>query len=148
MTFNWRDQKGLTLLEVVIALSLLTVIIMGLMFVVGSTSKAMTMSKDRDRATALASTFLELLGTTGYDDLIVFNNVNTSDANATFPEEPKFYSICDRWRNEIKSTLSSDAFGVVRVETNTPVAGRTRITVFVFWERGGSQHSVNMVEVR
>lgn len=148
MTFSWREQKGLTLLEVVVALSLLALILMGLMFVVGSTSKAMTMSKDRDRATTLASTFLELLGTTAYDDLVVFNNVNTSNAGATFPAEPKFYNICDRWRSEIVSTLNPEAFGTVRVETNTPVTGRTRITVLVIWERGDNQHSVNMVEVR
>ena len=148
MTVNMGNQKGLTLLEVLVALSILALIMMGLMFVVGSSSKAITMSKDRDRATTLASTFLELLGTTAYDDLVEFNNVITSDPVGTFPTNPQFFDICERWRNEIETILSQDAFGTVLVETNTPVSGRTRVTVFVFWERGGIQHSANLVEVR
>lgn len=148
MTISMRNQKGLTLLEVLIALSILTLIMMGLLFVVGSSSKAVTMSKDRDRATTLASTFLELLGTTAYDDLVEFNGINTGDPVSTFPTDPQFFNICERWRNEIETILNPGAFGTVLVETNTPVSGRTRITVFVHWERGDIQHNANLVEVR
>jgi|GEM_PF-3591489 prepilin-type N-terminal cleavage/methylation domain-containing protein len=143
-----KDQKGMTLLEVVVAMSLLTFITLGLMFMVGSSYRAVTASKERSQAVSLSSTFLELLGTIPYDDLVKFDNVNTSNT-ATFPTNTQFKNICISWRNQIADLMNySTAYGLVDVETNTPVSGRTRITVYVFWPRGDEFRSVNIVEVR
>ena len=143
-----KDQKGMTLLEVVVAMSLLTFITLGLMFMVGSSYRAVTASKERSQAVSLSSTFLELLGTIPYDDLVKFDNVNTSNT-ATFPTNTQFKNICISWRNQIADLMNySTAYGLVDVETNTPVSGRTRITVYVFWPRGDEFRSVNIVEVK
>lgn len=143
-----NSQNGMTLIEVIVALSLLTFIILGLMFMVASSSKAVTTSKERSEAVSLASTFLELLGTVPYDELVEFDDVNTSNAS-TFPAQAQFKNICIAWRDQIADLMNyPTAYGIVEVETNTPVSGRTRITVFVFWSRGSDFRSVNIVEVR
>lgn len=147
MPFRLRDQRGLTLLEVTVSLTLLSLVMLSLLYVLANSVKATNSSKDRLRATSLASSLLEYLGTTPTEDLTRFHGVDTREPG-TFPGDAPSNAICLRWKSEIPANMKHpEAYGTVQVEANSPAPGRTRITVEVLWS-SEKLRRVSLVEVR
>lgn len=141
------NEKGMTLLEVVIALGALSLVLLVALMAAGTSAGISRTSKFRTRATALAGSFLEVLSSSSATELIVYNNLDTGQP-ASYPAGQPAKGNCTRWKESITQELGPRAFGTVRVEADTPCAGRTRITVTVFWPAAQGMSESHLVEVR
>lgn len=73
------NDRGFTLLEVLVALTILAVAMMGLLSVVGSTSKAVDTAKRQTQAINISSEKMEMLKS------VPFNNIQSTDALDSVP---------------------------------------------------------------
>jgi len=69
MVTQWRDQKGLTLVEILVAIGIIAIAILGLVSVTVTVMKGNTFSKTMTAATTLASDKMEQLKKTSYAGL-------------------------------------------------------------------------------
>lgn len=141
-----RRRRGFTLVEITVAIGLFGFIMLGLAAIASISSRGGYTSKQRTIATYLATQMLETLcaGNIPADDanMLAFDGVDTSN---TYPTG----SIAAIWAEEIRTRLrNSDARGTIAVESNSPVAGKYRVTVEVFWPTRSGESSVTIVGVR
>lgn len=141
------NEKGMSLLEVVVALGILGLVLFAALMAAGTSAGISRTSKFRTRATALAGSFLEVLSSSGPTELVVYNNLDTAQP-ASYPSGQSARDNCLRWNETIMQELGPRAFGTVRVEADTPAAGRTRISVTVFWPSSQGMSESQLVEVR
>lgn len=71
---NVIDERGFTLIEVLVSLSILSVALFGLLSMIGSTSKAIEVGKRQTQALNLASEKLELLKSVPYVNINISGN--------------------------------------------------------------------------
>lgn len=112
------NHKGLTLLEVVIAMALFFVAVLALAGVAVTASKGAAASRHLTMAATLAQDKLEQMRNTGYDAAAP---LETTEAYETIPAFPLYQRV-------------------VRIETGRPVPGLQTATVTVSW--ADDRHSV------
>ena len=143
-----RRRRGFTLIEITVAMGLLAVIMLGLAATAGISTRGGAMSRQRTRATYLASQMLETLCAGNIADITPFNGDDTSLAIPNYPVGEE----TDLWGQRIRQQLGDGASGTIGVVGNgadpTVPPGKLRITVTVAWPLFGQDHRVQMVGVR
>lgn len=144
-------RKGFTLVEVTVAMGILSFILLGLAAMAGISARGGVLSKQRTRATYLATQMLENLcdGNITEAMLLNYDNDNTADPSTYFLDPA---SKTGEWANSISTQLQQDAFGtidVARVDASPDrITNRYRVTVTVTWFNRGQRNSVTIVGVR
>lgn len=146
MRVPWND-KGMSLLEVVVAMGILGLVLFAALMAAGTSAGISRTSKLRTRATALAGSFLEVLSSSSPTEVAAYNNLDTARP-ASYPAGQPARDNCTRWKESIVQELGPQAFGTARVEADTPAAGRTRISITVFWSTSRGMSESQLVEVR
>ncbi len=112
------NDKGLTLLEAVIAMALFFVAVLAFAGVMVTASKGVVASKHLTTAATLAQDKLEQVKNIGYDAGVP---LETTEAYGAIPDFPLYQRV-------------------VRIETGRPVPGLQTATVTVWW--ADDRHSV------
>ena len=119
------NHKGLTLLEVVIAMGLFFVAVLALSGVAVTASKGAAASKHLTTAATLAQDTLEQVRNAGYDAGLTAP-LETTEAYDAIPDFPLYQRV-------------------VRMEPNRPVPGLQTATVTVSW--ADDRHSVTVATI-
>lgn len=120
-----RNPGGFTLLEIMLALSILSIVLLALAGLAATAIRGNAFSDRLTTATTLAKDKLETLRLSGYNE----------DAAGTTTETESYNTIA--------------TFPLFKRETvtqaNSPAAGMQTVTVRVFWE--GDEHSVSVTTI-
>ena len=158
---GWRTMRGLpqkcarrgfTLVEVTVTMGIFAIIMLGLAAVAGISVRGGYVSKQRLRATYLATWMLETISSPGIvantTDLTLFNGDDT--ANPATYQNDVTGAITAEWAQMLTQQMGPGTRGTITVAAMTqPVAnGNFRITVTVTWPFRGRTGSVTMVAVR
>lgn len=140
--------RGFTLVEIAVAMGLLAIIMLGVAATVGISTRGGVMSRQRTRATYLATQMLETLCAGNIADITSFDGDDTSLAVPNYPAGGE----TDLWGQRIRTQLGNDANGIINVAGNamdpTVPAGRLRVTIEVNWRLNRQNHRVQMVGMR
>lgn len=125
-------------------MGILAIIMLGLAATAGISVRGGVSSRQRNRATYLASQMLETLIAGNLDNgaVLAFNGDDTS-VTETYP----IGGLTDLWGRDIRAQLGDDASGSISVVEMEP-AGRLRITVTVRWRLRNQEYRVETVGVR
>ncbi len=115
-----RNKKGFTLLEILVAMTLLTTALLGMAGLTAALTQGNTFSNRLTVASTLAQDRLENLTNLGYGNTAVADTTVTEDYNS-IPNFP--------WYKRITTT-----------DVDNPTAGMKTLTVTVFW--AADAHSV------
>jgi type IV pilus assembly protein PilV len=134
-----EKQKGFTLLEVIIAISILTVGILAMASLQGSAIIANASATDITDATTLASDRLEKLASLAYDD----TDLNDTDGDGAtglidtgFDSDP--LTVNDADYGIIQQTARGKTYSVYwNIAEDDPKVGTKMIQVVVAWEDHG-----------
>ncbi|MCL6613022.1 MAG: prepilin-type N-terminal cleavage/methylation domain-containing protein [Firmicutes bacterium] len=143
-----RGRRGFTLVEITVALGIFAIVMLGLAAVAGISAQGGYASKQRLRATYLASQMLETLCSPSMvtqNDLRLFVNGDNTANPATYISDPTA-AIIDAWAQNLTAQLGPGASGTIAVAQNA--LGNDLITVTVTWLLRGRNQSLTMVAVR
>lgn len=145
------DVRGMTALEVLIAASMISVALLAIASMLPTSHANVDHAGRISKATALAQQMLESIKNDTYNQVVLYNGVDTRNP-ATYPVDdlasvPQFRggTNVQRWANDIQeagvtSVRLSGGSGTIAV--TTPTAGLRLVTVQVFWTERGAQESV------
>lgn len=144
-----RGRRGFTLIEVTVALGIFAIVMLGLAAVAGISAQGGYASKQRLRATYLATRMLETLSS---PDVVTDANLGFFDGDdtanpATYQADPTA-AVTAEWAQTITTQMGPGAWGTIGVEQDQPTTGNSRITVTVSWPYRGRTVNVTMVAVR
>ena len=91
---NWKSQKGFTLVEILVAVALLSIIGVGLLTALGSASKVLLKADSRETARDLAQAQMEYLQSVPYeeDGSYPIKDENGDELDDIDAEYPGFFS--------------------------------------------------------
>lgn len=120
---RWKEDSGVTLLELVIASSVLAIAFVLIMGGLISTSETNAISEDQALASAQAESVIEEIQGLPYEDLLAYQppNLQTLGANSTLQV------VClDKGGNQVTLPVDVDTFA-------GPLPNPTQVTVTVQW---------------
>ncbi len=152
--FAPRSRRGVTLVELMVALSILTIGIVGLMSTFGLIQKGVQSAKNRTLASNLGQELMQILKQKTYYQVLVTTNpaINTTDFapevmvydQGFFPPEEITEAGVVYTRYVHVQSIREDSGVIVDVAPNTPDLGMKRITVNVVWGYGNGKRKVTM----
>jgi type II secretory pathway pseudopilin PulG len=139
-----KDKVALTMIELMIAIALMSVGVLALVSTMAYLAKLVQSSKNQSIATNLAQEKMEQLKSINYAQLVV--SINT-ESNTCFPSlkyDPDYFPPEDILagrtyfkRSVLIEKVREDASGqIVALSPNQPDTGLKRILVFVTWKEG------------
>ncbi len=140
-----RIEKGLTLVELLIAASVLAVGLLGVAGTFPSAYQNVKYGGRITRATALAQEMVELLRNDSFPALARYNDVNTHSCSS---ESDLVAMICRRWRDDINAGVRlPSGWGSVAVciASCTSTTDLAQITVTVRWMEQTGAKMVQLV---
>lgn len=132
---NLKNQKGFTLLEVLVAIVVLSI---GLLAVAAMQTTAMlgnTSAMNRTYALGLAEEMVDRIRVNAGNTPNIYNGINTSGACGG--SEPAL-GDCTQWQTRLQASALPNAFGTVAVTTDSPIPKAATITVIVTWGVGAT----------
>ena len=154
-SFELMEEQGLTLVELVIAMAIISVAMMGVAGMFPVAHQHLRLGGDLTKATALAQRMIELLRDERLQTLPRYHQADTRQSGS-FPtdaldEAPPFYggSSFQRWRDGIASAaLGGDvqqSWG--RIEVTSIDRGLLSLTVTVGWPAILEERTVQLATV-
>ena len=146
------DKRGLTLIELLIAMSVLSVAMLGIVGMFPVAHQHLRAGGDLTKATALAQRIVELLRDEPLQAVNRYHNADTSQT-ASFPSDdpggtPPFRggSSLQRWREEIAGVRSAEGLsrGWGRIEVVTLDRRLLAVTVTVGWPTPRTEQTVQL----
>ena len=154
-SFEFTDNRGLTLVEILIAMAILSVAVLGIVGMLPVAYQHLRVGGDLTKATALAQRMIELLRDERLQTLPRYHQADTRQ-NSSFPADDlegtqAFYggSAFQRWRDDIASA----AFGGEvhqswgRIEVASIDRGLLSLTVTVGWQAAPTERTVQLTTV-
>lgn len=141
-TGKTKEEKGFTLLEVLVAIVLLTVGLLGVAAMQAMAIKGNAFAGGVTEATTLAGDRMEYLMTLPYDDL----DVEDTDGDGTAGLDDATAGTADQNRTyNNENGMQYDLYwNTVR---NAPTADNTTIKIIVTWKDRGVQRKVSMQSI-
>lgn len=137
-----REQKGFTLIEILVAISILTVGLLAVATMQVSAIRGNHLSDNVTIALALAEDKMENLLITDYDDPDLQDTVGGNNASLN--------SITSVDHQELNIDDTGAAGGIFRriwnIADNTPITNNKAITIIVAWNNG--QHKVAITSIK
>lgn len=134
-----RNDKGFTLIEVLISVFLLSV---GLLAVAAMQTTAMmgsSSSNNTTLSTQLAEEMVDRIRVNGGDTPNIYGTLDT--VNCTGLIEPAL-GDCTQWRDRLQSSGLPGATGTVTVVTDSPISRTATVTVTVTWGITGTRSTI------
>jgi len=78
-----RDQKGITLIEVIITIAMTAIIVAGVLMVIGTSTKILVMTKNQETAKDIAASEIEYIRSVPYADSYNLPALPDADSNFT-----------------------------------------------------------------
>lgn len=125
------NENGFTLIEVLIAITLLAV---GLLGVAGMQTNAMmgnTFSRTGTEAVVLAEEMVDRIRTNAGTNPVVYNGIDTSGSCDLTPTRLK--NDCDAWKSRISDSNLKNAVGTVSVAKDQPLENTATVEVKLTW---------------
>lgn len=130
-----HEQKGFTLLEVLVAIvvlsiGLLAAAAMQTIAIMGNTS-----AMNRTYALGLAEEMVDRIRVNAGDTPSIYTGINTSGNCAG--ADPAL-GDCNQWKTRLSTSGLPNAYGTVSVTTDSPISKTATITVTVTWGIGAT----------
>lgn len=135
-------QKGFSLIEVLIAMTLLAVGLLAVASMQTTAMSANTVSRDGTVAVQMAEEMVERLRVNAGNFPVRYNLLSTSGTSCTTLDEPA-KGDCLQWKSRLGNTSLRNAIGTVGVVNNSPMENTATATITVRW--GG--HSIQMTTI-
>ncbi|MBI3606438.1 MAG: type IV pilus modification protein PilV [Nitrospirae bacterium] len=132
-----QKPNGFTIIEVLIAILILSIGLLGVAAMQTTAIRGNTFSRDTTLGTQLAEEMIERIRVNALNAPGAYNGIDTSVACGG--ADPVL-GDCVQWRAALQASALLSARGQVTVVTNTPVQESTTINVVVSW--GTPQRSV------
>ena len=154
-SFGFINTHGLTLVEVVIAMAIISVAMMGVVGMFPVAHQHLRVGGDLTKATALAQRMIELLRDERLQVLPRYHQADTRQSGSLptddLDETPPFNggSSFQRWRDDIASAaLGGDTHqGWGRIEVTSIDRGLLSLTVTVGWPATPTERTVQLTTV-
>lgn len=133
---RWQpaDQRGFSMLEVLIALMVLTVGLLGLAMM---QEFAITRSVDANELSIATNLAVEMIERIQYNpkNVLSYNGINVSTSNNTCPATPVMANgDCTQWRTRLLATRLPNPSGTVSVTSTGPAnLNQWLVTVQIRW---------------
>lgn len=136
------NEKGLTMPEILIAASILTVALLAMAGMFPTAFQNVKAGGQMTKATAIAQKMMEFLRNQSFSSLPNYNNLDTRNCNTLTSGSPQ-RTACEAWRDN-DLTFSSDGRGLPSgsgsIAVSSPAMDLRQVTVTVGWtERTGSK---------
>ncbi len=131
-----RNDKGFTLIEVLISVFLLSV---GLLAVAAMQTTAMmgsSSSNNTTLSTQLAEEMVDRIRVNGGDTPGIYHNLDTDSCTINPAGD------CTQWRDRLQSSGLPGASGTVTVVTDSPISRTATVTVTVTWGITGTRSTI------
>ncbi|MFQ5658088.1 MAG: prepilin-type N-terminal cleavage/methylation domain-containing protein [Candidatus Methylomirabilales bacterium] len=139
-----KNKKGLTLVEVLIAASILAITLLGVVAMFPSAYENVKYGGRISRATALAREMLETLRNEPFAILASYHTLDTSACGA---ETDPIATTCQKWRDDIDTVGLPSGTGSVAIciAPCTATNDLAQITVTVGWSERTGAKTVQLV---
>ena len=143
-TSNIRNQHGFTLLEVLIALLILSIGLLGLAALQTTSLRSNQMASMRTLATYLAYEMTDRMRANSNDVSIEKYQIAATDPDPTTLDSQAAKDIAE-WRGTIEARLPGGTGSIIRCEDCDPTGTITIHTITVYWDedRSGSTNTEN-----
>lgn len=148
------SRRGVTLIELMIAVAILTIAIAGLAGSFGFIQKAIQASKNRTLASNLAQEKMQILKQKIYYQVLITSDPahNSTDFSPEvldydtgyFPPENITEAGVTYTRYTYVQVAREDSGGIVLLAPNIPDTGMKLITVHVVWSQGGTKRKLSL----
>jgi type IV pilus assembly protein PilV len=143
---NLNDEKGFSLVEVLIAITLLAI---GLLAVAGMQVTAISgnsFAQGGTAAIALAEEMVDRVRTNAGTTPETYNGIDTSSSVSALQAALSGSAEADAlsWKNRLEATTLRNPVGTVAVSVNTPTNNVATITVTVSW---GANRNVTLTTI-
>ncbi len=151
--FEFTTETGLTIVELLIALTVLTLAMLGVVGMFPVAHQHLRAGGDLTKATALAQRMLELLRDEALELVPRYHNADTRQS-ASFPADdpgrtPPFRggSSLQQWREEIAETRLGGGLhqGWGRIEVASLDRGLLSVTVTVGWSASPTNRTIELI---
>jgi len=154
-SFGFINTHGLTLVEVVIAMAIISVAMMGVVGMFPVAHQHLRVGGDLTKATALAQRMIELLRDERFQTLPRYHQADTRQTGSLpiddLDETPPFNggSSFQRWRDDIAwAAIGGDTHqGWGRIEITSIDRGLLSLTVTVGWPATPTERTVQLTTV-
>ena len=135
-----RVDVGFSLIELLVAMSLLGIGLLAIGKMVASSRRHMTYSRAETSAVSLATEIKERIFTENFDDIKpVFDNADTDDPST-------INDSTDDWANHVDDLLGATGRGRVNIvddsEDPTLPVDLVRVEIIISWSEGGTDRSL------
>lgn len=145
-----HDQKGFTLLEVLVAIVTLSI---GLLAVASMQTTAMlgnTSAMNRSRALGLAEEMVDRIRVNSGDNPNIYDCIDTNNSATTAvpatgacatsgrPSQEPAMGDYDQWQTRLQASGLPNAFGTVVITMDSPITKAVTVTVTVTWGVGAT----------
>lgn len=132
---NLKNQKGFTLLEVLVAIVILSIGLLGAAAMQTTAILGNTSAINRTHALGLAEEMVDRIRVNAGNTPNIYNGINTNGACAG--SEPAL-GDCTQWQARLQTSSLPNAVGTVAVTTDSPISKTATITVIVTWGIGAT----------
>lgn len=133
---NFKNQKGFTLLEVLVAIVILSIGLLGAAAMQTTAITGNASAMNRSRAIGLAEEMADRIRVNAGDTPNIYDGIDTSVA-VCVGSEPAL-GDCNQWQARLSTSGLPNAFGEVDVQTDFPILKTATITVTVTWGIGAT----------
>lgn len=132
---NFKNQKGFTLLEVLVAIVILSIGLLGAAAMQTTAITGNASAMNRTYALGLAEEMVDRVRVNAGNTPNIYDGINTSGACGG--SEPAL-GDCTQWQARLQASALPNAFGRVAVTMDSPISKTATITVIVTWGIGAT----------
>jgi len=132
---NLINQKGFTLLEVLVAIVVLSLGLLGAAAMQTTAIVGNTSAMNRTKAIGLAEEMVDRIRVNAGSTPNIYDGINTSGACGG--AEPAL-GDCTQWQARLQASWLPNAFGTVAVTMDSPIPKTATITITVTWGIGAT----------
>jgi type IV pilus assembly protein PilV len=132
---NLKNQKGFTLIEVLVAIVVLSIGLLGAAAMQTTAIVGNTSAMNRSQALGLAEEMVDRIRVNAGNTPNIYDAINTSGACGG--GEPAL-GDCTQWQARLQASGLPNAFGTVAVTIDSPISKTATITITVTWGIGAT----------
>lgn len=141
---KFADSKGFSLIEVLIAITLLSIGLLGVASMQGTAISANSFARSGTEAIQLAEEMVDRIRSNAGNDPILYDNIDTG---GTCTGSDPALADCTAWKAILESSGLQNISGTVDVQNDTPLAKTATITVTVEWGPNGDDRNVTFTTI-
>jgi type IV pilus assembly protein PilV len=141
---NLKSQKGFSLIEVLVAITLLSIGLLGVASMQTTAISGNSFARTGTEGVQLAQEMVDLIRTNAGTNPQLYDGIDT---NATCSGADPRLTDCANWQTSLQDSGLQNISGTVDVVANSPIDNTATVTVRVQWGPSGSNRKVILTTI-